>query len=200
MEENDSTRVKRSNRYRHGHNPKSGPSGTYKSWLGMVYRGSGNGTAITRASYRDRGIVVCARWRLFDHFLDDMGCRPEGTSLDRIDNDGDYEPGNCRWATATQQARNKRNNRHITHGGETLTCSGWEERTGIKSATIRARLDAGWSAAKTLATPTTSLLLVEYRGRHQRVDDWAREYGVSRSTLYRRLKGGMPIGEALGQD
>ena len=62
-------------------------------------------------SYGGRGITVCDRWALFDNFLSDMGVRPEGKTIDRINVNGNYEPSNCRWATAGEQAQNKRNSR-----------------------------------------------------------------------------------------
>lgn len=81
---------------------------TYQVWKGMKARCNGNSER-SRRDYRDRGIVVCERWAIsFAAFLADMGERPPGMSLDRVNNDGNYEPGNCRWATAVEQARNRR--------------------------------------------------------------------------------------------
>jgi hypothetical protein len=107
-------------------------------------------------SYGGRGIKVCERWLDFSAFYADMGNRPHGMSLDRIDNDGNYEPSNCRWATPVQQSRNKRPFRKkgaITFAGKKMGLAWWARETGISSDTISRRLELGWSVERTLTTP-----------------------------------------------
>lgn len=127
-------------------------SRTYASWVSMRQR-CGNPGSPSYADYGGRGIKVCDRWQSFERFYADMGERPEGCSLDRIDVDGDYEPGNCRWADATTQVRNTRATRRITHDGATRPLAEWAERTGLPYGVLYDRLRHGWSVAATLTTP-----------------------------------------------
>jgi hypothetical protein len=97
------------------------------------------------ADYGGRGIKICERWFKFENFLADMGRKPgPGFSIDRFpNNNGNYEPGNCRWATPTQQNRNRRSNHLITYKGETLPIKAWAERFKINHITLRWRLEQG---------------------------------------------------------
>lgn len=106
-------------------------------------------------NYGGRGIKVCDRWRRsFAAFLADMGPRPTGMTLDRYpNNDGDYEPGNCRWATPAQQAENTRQLRRLTHNGLTHSLSWWSRHLGVSRQTLHKRLLDGWSVERALTTP-----------------------------------------------
>jgi hypothetical protein len=106
-------------------------------------------------AYGARGIKVCDRWLdSFENFYADMGDRPSSKhSLDRIDNDGNYEPDNCQWAIAKVQCNNKSDNRLITALGKTMTLTQWGDETGLHIETIRYRLKHGWSPDKTMTTP-----------------------------------------------
>jgi len=104
-------------------------------------------------NYGGRGIGICKRWDDFWLFVSDMGDKPSiKHSIDRIDNDGNYAPGNCRWATAKQQQSNKRTNINITHNGETRNVSEWSEINRIKRVTIYARLNRGWDEVDAITT------------------------------------------------
>lgn len=115
----------------------------YRSWCHAKGRCC-NPTDAAYEDYGGRGITMCQEWQdSFQAFYDHIGPRPKGRSLDRIDNEKGYEPGNVQWATHKQQTRNQRTNHRITHDGETLTIAEWAERTGIKYATIHKRIEEG---------------------------------------------------------
>lgn len=106
--------------------------------------------------YGGRGIKVCARWlESFQNFLTDMGEAPDGLQLDRIDNDGDYEPENCRWATVAEQHSNTRRNIQITINGATRTVTEWSKELGvIGKHTALDRIRRGWDPVVALTTPS----------------------------------------------
>lgn len=125
----------------------------YNSWKSMKIR-----CYLDRAkeyhNYGGRGITVCERWRnSFENFLSDMGECPKGYSIDRIDNNGNYEPGNCRWADYITQANNTRANRLITYKDKTQSISMWAREFDISIKALRSRLDNGWQWEAALTTP-----------------------------------------------
>ena len=95
--------------------------------------------------YGGRGITICTRWLDFANFLEDMGEVPEGKSIDRINNDGNYEPSNCRWATKYEQANNTSRNRTYSYLGKTLTIAQWAEALGLSYKTLISRLNTDHS-------------------------------------------------------
>lgn len=118
----------------------------FKTWVNMKRRCAESPT------YKKMGIKVCPRWRgSFTTFLADMGRRPDNcTSIDRINNNGDYEPGNCRWATAKMQANNRSNNRYLTLDGETKCAAEWARLAGITRGCLGSRLRRGVILRKAL--------------------------------------------------
>lgn len=124
----------------------------YHAWQTMRAR-CNNPTCKAYRLYGARGIRVCERWESFDAFASDMGEPPFGLSLDRIDNDGHYEPGNCRWATHREQMLNTRRNVHITIEGETKTVSEWSARYGVPQHRVYCRMSRGWDAVRALTAP-----------------------------------------------
>lgn len=138
-------------RVKHGHSSAAGRSPTYRSWHSMKQRALNPNCAAAK-HYSERGIHICKRWLEFENFLADMGERPEGTNLERIDNDKGYSPSNCRWATQVEQMRNRRTNVFIEHEGKRQTVREWSLELGISFTTLRTRMKAGWKTERVLST------------------------------------------------
>ena len=141
--------------YKHGEARKGHVTREFRLWLSMISRCHYSRNQ-AYPGYGGRGIVVCERWRTsFGNFLSDMGRRPSPQhSLDRFpDNNGNYEPGNVRWATRIEQAGNTRSTRHLTFRGETLCMSEWGRRLGLGFRLISSRLQKGWTVERALSTP-----------------------------------------------
>lgn len=139
---------------RHGHARKNGRrTTTYQAWYSMIQRTT-NPRYKQAKDYILRGISVCDEWRDFVNFLADMGERPAGLQLDRIDNDRGYSKDNCRWATRTQQMHNTRVCRHLTIGGVTKPLPVWARERGLYPALVRNRIvKCGWTPERAVRTP-----------------------------------------------
>lgn len=124
----------------------------YSSWNAMMTRCL-NLDHPSSKEYGRRGITVCERWKTFELFLEDMGERPRGTTLDRIDVDGGYGPDNCRWADSETQAGNKRLTVRLTARGRTMTQEQWARELGCSAAVLRYRRGLGWDDERIIATP-----------------------------------------------
>jgi hypothetical protein len=134
------------------HKRTHGATGTaeFGVWSSMRARCGPGG----HKDYAGRGISVCERWAKFENFLSDMGPRPSPLhSIERMDNDGDYEPGNCRWATDVEQSNNRRSSLRLSFRGETRTAAQWDRYCGFRPATIWKRLNAGWTLERAITTP-----------------------------------------------
>lgn len=140
-------------KFKHGHCKRGETSHIYRVWTNMLNR-CNNPKSQDYKNYGGRGITVCKSWHKFEHFLTDIEEPPTNKhQLDRINNDGNYNPNNCRWATKQQQMRNTSRNRWINFNDKILCSAEWETQTGIPSSAIRKRLKRGWSIEETLTIP-----------------------------------------------
>ena len=141
----------------HGNKPKSGGTPEYHAWVQMKLRTS-DPTRKDAANYILRGISVCKEWEdSFETFLLDMGCRPSPShSLDRIDNNLGYSKENCRWATRTEQSRNRRSNKVLNYHGTEVRLIDLAEQLGMDAARkkkVTLRIWRGWSHDSAVDTP-----------------------------------------------
>lgn len=128
----------------------------YRSWVGMRQR-CGNHQNPAWHRYGGRGIAVALRWEVFENFLEDMGKKPPGATLERVDNAAGYSKENCRWATYVEQNRNRRSNRLVTYMGIAMPLIEAAERSGLSYRMLRSRLGRGWGEQE--------LFLPRMRGR-----------------------------------
>jgi len=169
----------------------------YRIWS-LIHQRCNNPKNPAYIRYGGRGIKVCEQWRTFEGFIKDMGERPEGKSVDRIDTNGDYCPENCRWATILEQANNRRGNKNISVNGRTMTASEWERETGVNHTTIKWRLKRGVPASEAVSDKTNRCArMVTIGGVTKNVSQWARESGTQRATIALRLKKGWDAKEAV---
>jgi len=174
----------------------------YNIWSGMRKR-CYNKLCREYVYYGGRGITICDQWKdSFDNFCIwslSNGYTSELT-IDRIDNDGNYSPDNCRWATRSEQQRNRRNNTIYDIDGKQMTAAECYEQYGINKNTFFSRLRIGWGVEKALKTSrygTWDPLNITYNGETKSLYAWAKELGVHRDTLWRRLNRGWTTERAL---
>ncbi len=168
----------------------------YKTWAGMIDR-CHNTKNKGYANYGGRGIKVCDRWSDFTLFFADMGEKPSGLSIDRIDNNGDYEPSNCRWATIQEQQNNKRKNWFLVINGKTKTVAQWAREMGVSPSQAYRRLRLGWSVEVAFGKRSPYRRYVTVGDRTQTIAQWSRELGLPRGMLRSRLNAGWEPEDAI---
>jgi hypothetical protein len=166
----------------------------YTTWVMMRQRCE-NPNAVGYKNYGARGIKVCDRWQDFTLFVSDMGMRPsDNHSIDRYpDKNGNYEPGNCRWASAKEQQRNLRSNRIIEYNGKKLSVCEWSEETGLSYWLINRRLILGWAPERIFNEAIRDKeRYFEHDGKRLTLKQWSETLGVGTATLNTRIYKGWP--------
>lgn len=173
-----------------------GATKEYQAWVGIVHRCS-NPRSAAWHRYGGRGITVCPEWaESFEAFYAHVGDAPTAKhTLDRIDNDRGYEPGNVRWATRKEQANNRDTNTWIEYDGKRMTWAQWAEYLGIPYNTLMTRVKKKQPLSRILQPRLTAERneLVEVNGRKQTLHEWAEESGIPYSTLYLRKQLGQEL-------
>jgi uncharacterized protein (DUF433 family) len=173
------------------HGKSKGPE--YRTWRNMLNRCT-NPNVGKYELYGGRGIKVCEKWKKFEAFYADMGDKPSPKhSIGRIDNNGNYEPSNCRWESIDEQANNKSTNVFIEFDGETKTYSQWAKTTGIPYWTIVQRHRAGMSP-ETIFNDCDDGLKKKYivlNGQRMTTTQWMKEAGIPISSFYHHIRKGL---------
>lgn len=178
---------------------RMGGTPVYLVWAGMIRR-CHNPNSEDYERYGGRGIAVCERWRnSFLAFKEDMGERPDGMQIDRIDNSRGYEPGNCRWVTCQTNNRNRRDSIYFEFRGERRHINEIAEMTGIWKGTIMWRVKRGMSIEEAATkTPDDQKSYFEVSGERLSLGELAERTGLDRETIMRRIRSkGMSIEDAI---
>lgn len=183
---------------KHGHSIEGSRSATYVVWCVMIQRCT-NPKNPTFPRYGGRGISVCKRWRNFPAFLRDMGERPPGMTIERINNDKGYSPSNCRWATPDEQRANTSRTRLVDTSAGKMPLFMAARAAGITPASMLDRLEHGWSPDEILAPKRRHRrdeASITIEGKTKTLMEWARSSGVGHTTIRYRLAAGV-TGKAL---
>lgn len=180
---------------------------TYNSWVGMKTRCLCK-TYKRFADYGGRGITVCRRWLKFENFFADMGLRPEGKTLNRKNNNGNYTPINCTWSSQTEQSRNTRTNKLVSYRGSTYCLSEWAEKLGVTHKVLSTRLERGWSIERAFSHKVwrdkskmqrhgARAKMVTFQGKTKPLIEWSEITGLRYLTIAMRLNRGWTPEEAF---
>ena len=172
----------------------------YRRWSDMHARCTKrNGK--TYKCYGARGITVCDRWKSFESFFKDMGSPKKGMSLERIDNDKGYSKNNCKWATSTEQARNRRNSISVYYNGKTASLVEWADKLKFPYATLNSRYNEGWSIKRVLTTPIEEMntRMIHKGDIRKSLKGWSLYLGGNIALVSNRLLQGWSINRAISQ-
>ena len=170
----------------------------YRSWESMKQR-CFNSNHKNYLHYGGRGITICDRWlNSFENFFADMGLKPSSAySIDRINNDGDYCPDNCKWSTKKEQQNNQRSNHLITIACVTLTIAQWTIEMGFGENVILGRLRLGWSESDAVLTPVYTARLITDGFKILTIVQWKNEMGFNKNVIVNRLNLGWSERDAI---
>lgn len=172
-------------------------SNIYSVWVAMKSRCINQNDKNYRW-YGGRGISICDRWsESFSSFIEDMGPRPTGHSIERIDNNGPYEPSNCRWASREEQARNRSNTKFLSIGGEKKPLAELADIHGLTYETVYQRKLRGASDEQALSHQHGNHKYLTLGGITKSLTDWASATGIKKTTIRMRLQAGWPVQKTL---
>ena len=170
----------------------------YKAWRAILFR-CNNPKAECYGNYGGRGIRC--EFQSFEEFYADIGDPPTPKhTVDRIDNNGNYAPGNLRWATMSEQLRNTRDNHFLEHDGRRLTITEWAEVTGLVKSTIFSRIEAGYTVAAALSPVTLGTQSLTLGNETRTVLEWAAHTGIAEEVIRMRMFRGWPVEKILQQE